>query len=485
MSTRLMKETRELLPTFIGTLLAIVVPYLIWHGSAEGFGYLAFGVGCALLGGCSFGNEFQHRTLTLLLSQPISRSVQWRDKMLILGAGVAASLVVLLVCQGVYSAAPDRPTPVYLVLIALCAFCGAPCWTLLCRQTISGIACAAGAPICVLSIYALVNWRVFHHEEIGETSLITLLGLYCAAVTWAGYIQFKQLEVFDTTARELSLPAGLEAALARPFARASACLPGPFASLLRKEFRLQQVSFLLAGVFFIIAVMGFCVAPLYRPLGQGIVGGDYGLFMVLLPLVAGAMAVAEEKGWGVAEWHLTLPPSGRQQWSAKMLAVLPTSVVLGLLLPAVVFLPGEQLLRGEGPGPAIPPVHVLGAFVLGQLLLTSVAVYAASFSKNTLRAILTAFAILIGGYCIAGLTASWGTKTVLPLVPATLLVPGHFVMPVLYATLLLLLCLTQWFAWSNFRRLGAPFRRVLLQLLVLLFAAALGLMAVISALHLA
>jgi hypothetical protein len=484
MSARLIKETRELLVILIGTLLLIVVPFLLNGASAAPFGVVAFGLGCAVLGGCSFGNEFQHRTLALLLSQPISRSALWRDKMLILGAGIVTSLAALLVCQQVYCPVADRETAVVLPLIALCAFCGVPYWTLVYRQAILGMAPAAGFPVLVVGVYALLKW-VSTGKEVGLSSVAILLVLYCAAVFWRGHARFRQLEVFDSTAPDLSLPVRLEAVLARPLAKVSSRFRGPIASLLKKELRLQQVSFLLAGVFCLIAVMGFCVLPLYRGLGQGILGGDYGVFLVLLPLVAGAMAVAEERGWGLSEWHLTLPPSTFQQWSAKMLAVLPTSVVLGLLLPATMFLVGEPLLRGNGPGAAIPPVNVLGGFVLGQLLLASVAVYAASFSKTTMRAILAAFAILIADCWISGLTASWGIRTVEPLFLPTLLPRGHFVMPVLYASLLLLLCLTQWFAWSNFRRSGAPTRRLLVQLVVLLFAVAVGSMAVYTGLHLA
>ena len=87
MNARLIKETRDLLPIFAGTLLLIVVPYL--HLAARRIRHIfALGVACVVMAGSSFGNEFQHRTLSLLLSQPIARSVLWRDKMLVLGAGM-------------------------------------------------------------------------------------------------------------------------------------------------------------------------------------------------------------------------------------------------------------------------------------------------------------------------------------------------------------------------------------------------------------
>jgi ABC-type transport system involved in multi-copper enzyme maturation permease subunit len=474
MTARLIKETRELLVIWIGTLLLIVVPFLLNGASAAPFGAVAFGLGCAVLAGCSFGNEFQHRTLALLLSQPISRSAVWLEKMLVLGTGIASSLAALWVCQGVWGAAPDQEASLVPLLIALCAFCGAPYWTLVCRQPLVGMASAAGFPIALLGGLALIGTWLGRSEPVELGSATILLTLYCAVVFWRGHSRFKQMEVVDSFERELSLPAGVEAALARPLGKVSSRYRGPFASLLKKELRLQQVSLLLAGVFFLIAVIGFCVLPLYRPLGVGILGGDYGVFVLVLPLVAGAIAVAEEKGWGLSEWHLTLPPSACQQWSAKMLATLSTSTVLGLLLPAAMLLAGQPLLRGNAPGSAAPPVYGLGAVVFGQLLFTSAAVYAASFSKTTLRAILAALGILVSGSWATALAATSAIKGVPPMEFTAHMLQGHSPLPVVYVSLLLLLGLTQWFAWSNFRRSGAPVRQLVLQLLLLLLAVGLG-----------
>ena len=83
-------------------------------------------------------------------------------------------------------------------------------------------------------------------------------------VYWLGYAKFKRLEAVDGPARELSLPAGLEAFFTRPLTKVSSRFRGPFATLLKKEFRLQQISFLLAGVFVLIAVAGVCLVKLHR-----------------------------------------------------------------------------------------------------------------------------------------------------------------------------------------------------------------------------
>ena len=483
MNARLIKETRELLPILIGTLLLIVVPCLIWPIEAEPFGCLALGLGCAVLGGCAFGNEFQHRTLSLLLSQPIARSVIWRDKMLVLGGGMLASLVVLAVCQRVCCPGPVGGWWSALVLIPLCAFCGAPYWTLRLRHGIGGMVFAAAAPGCILGFTALAaEWLFVDVEGVGIGAGIVLTILYCAVVYWRGYASFQRLQAVDGPARELSLPAGLEAVFTRPLAKVASRFRGPFATLLKKEFRLQQISFLVAGLFFLIALAGFCLIKVRPTVAEGIIGGDVLIYVVILPLIAGAICLAEERGWGMAEWHLTLPPSALKQWSAKMLVALPISLGLGLVLPTVMYVGGAALLGRSTINLSLPPASELpticaglGGWVLAQLLVTSVAVYAASFSRNTLRAILTAFVILAASVGVFTLAVNGMEDAVDRLVrwlhwlgPVPL--EEKRALSVVCGMLVYLLCLIQWFAWSNFRRHGASARRLLVQFAVILLS---------------
>ena len=252
MNARLIKETRALLPMFACTLPLIVVPSLIWP--SEGFGYFALGVACVVMAGSSFGTEFQHRTISLLLSQPIPRSVIWREKMMILGAGMVMSLAVLVVCLVASPSGNGHQAWVVLALIPLCAFCGTPFWTLEMRQGIGGMAAAVGFPSAVMAVCALVNEQLgVNNEAALMTAILTFLFIYCAVVGWLGYAKFKRLEAVDMPSRELSLPGGLEAILVAPLTRISSRFGGPVATLLKKEFRLQQISFLLAGVFVLIA----------------------------------------------------------------------------------------------------------------------------------------------------------------------------------------------------------------------------------------
>jgi hypothetical protein len=455
MNARLIKETRDLLPVFAGALPLIVVPSLLW--ADLGFGYFALGVACLLMAGNSFGSEFQYRTLSMLLSQPIPRSVLWRDKMLVLGAGILASLAALLGCLAIQHPVNDGQVWLALVFVPLCAFCGAPFWTLALRHGIGGMVAAVGAPCGLLAVYALVAEQLGGQESPAlVTAILILLVIYCAVVYWLGYATFKRLEAVDSPSRELSLPAGLEAIFVAPLTKMSSRFRGSFAALLKKEFRLQQISFMLAGVFVLIAFAGFCLSKHYPEVAAGTVGGDIFIYVLILPLIAGAIAVAEEKGWGMAEWHLTLPPSALKQWSAKMVATLSTSLVLGLALPAAMFVVANPLFSQPRERMSLPPAFLILSWVLGQLLVTSVAIYAASFSKNTLRAILVAFVILAAGAGAIALAIRW-IQLVTPTLRLWIGRPHSdeaLILPLLSVALFLVLCLFQWFAWSNFRRFG-------------------------------
>ena len=236
--------------------------------------------------------------------------------------------------------------------------------------------------------------------------------------------------------------------------------------MLKKELRLQQTSFVLAGLFFLVALTGAFLIQFRPELGKNILGGDYLIYVLILPLITGAISVAEEKGWELAEWHLTLPPSALTQWSAKMLATLSISLALGLLLPAAMFLVGEGLSGARGAWNSLPPGPEIAGWVLGQLLLTSVAVYAASFSNNTLRAMFAAFGI--SAACVGVLLLMARMVEII----GPRLLPSMGFSGVNYGLILPLvliaLCLLQWFALSNFRRQRPPALTLAGQLTVIL-----------------
>ena len=100
MNARIIKETRSLLPVFCVTLLAAIAPRLVWsRETAQAVGMCVFTICCLDHGKAScFGNEYQWRTMPLLLAQPVPRGRIWNEKMLVLGTALGVGLVLYLLC---------------------------------------------------------------------------------------------------------------------------------------------------------------------------------------------------------------------------------------------------------------------------------------------------------------------------------------------------------------------------------------------------
>lgn len=174
----------------------------------------------------------------------------------------------------------------------------------------------------------------------------------------------------------------------------------------------------------------------------------------------------------MAEWHLTLPPSTLKQWSAKMLAALSTSLVLGLVLPTAIFLAADPLFSRPDSRTSLPPGFAIPCWILGQMLVTSVAVYAASFARTTLQGILASFVILaaLGGALL--LAVNWAHHIAPAPIPWIGLphVGEVLIWPLAYAALFFALCLIQGFALFNFRRYTLPGPRLIVQFTVILLS---------------
>jgi len=196
------------------------------------------------------------------------------------------------------------------------------------------------------------------------------------------------------------------------------------------------------------------------------------VYVLVLPLLAGALSLGEEQAWNIADWQLTLPPSAARQWLAKLLTTFSTSLVLGVLLPTLAFLLGDALF-GNGRGDPSPPWFIMQGLVLGQCCLTALAVFCGSSCGSTLRGILLAFGLLpalgLAIYFGWWVGENWyGRQHYLmgallsdtfPAVTAWLEASAEF---------LVLGCLSLVFAFANYRQRGVMVNRIIVQMLVLL-----------------
>jgi hypothetical protein len=510
---RIIKELKVLLPglvlAWLGAILTLCLNLKepeVWTVGLSVFGCLI------LMGAEAFGSEFQQNTMALLLSQPVSRATLWKEKMTMLGGALTLGAGVFLAAISVSGPAPLTKTDwMAFALVPLGAFCTAPFWTLVFGSALAGGLFTVIVPVVVLGLNDYVYREWLRRPEAEQNTAIALLVLYCGVACWLGYRRFKALQVVEGQMREVGLPAGLEGILLRPWRGVGARFAWPFASLVKKELRVQQFSFLGAGLFCAVAIAATALRQLH--LSSDAQGGwtspllmvDFFIYLPVLPLVVGAVSVAEEKSWGLADWQLTMPPSVFKQWCAKLLVTFFTSIALGLILPAALALAGGALLaEPQNPGNAPPPLHALrGALnfgltggtdlsgslasvpvaigflcclALGQSVLTSVAIYAATLCAKTARALVLASGLVLVGGALMKIVG----KIVFDHREASVQIASAFwsdqppapmtVIQMLATAFIVLLCLLLGFSYSGYRRRGLTVRRRATHALVLAVA---------------
>ena len=417
MNARIIKETRSLLPVFGVMLLTAVVPPLIWRRDiASGVGFMVFLACCAMLGACSLGNEFQWRTLPLLLSQPVPRRRLWLEKMLVLGSAVALGCLAFLACTFVPDFGNGSADRWLVALVPLVGLCSAPYLTLVFKNTVGAAAVTVILPIgCAVSLGALEQGLTHYIPQAGEwldKSLelhplaypATGALIYSLTFGWLGYRKFIGLQVIDSQAQDITLPPRMEAALAGPLRRFLPGYTGPWASLFRKELRLQRASFILAGLMLALVPLQLLAWTLFHSeIAVGSLWVNFAVCVFIIPLVATGMSVAEERNLGVANWQFIQPVSARKQWAVKIVVVLLVCVTLGLLLPAA----GVVVAKGyfDPKGLQLPQVNTtedaIYLFLIAPLLyllLLNLGVFTSSVSTTTFQAVIKTIAIILLGF---------------------------------------------------------------------------------------
>jgi hypothetical protein len=141
-ATRIYKKVRGLFWPWCVAMILAALPGT--HG-------LGFFVGVPLVASFSFGNEFRHRTISLLISQPIGRMKIWDEK---LSAMLIAVVPVLLICawqaayfwshgaSEIWKRVPDEAMSAIVEGVALwfiITVASAPYWTLRSRSMLGGL----------------------------------------------------------------------------------------------------------------------------------------------------------------------------------------------------------------------------------------------------------------------------------------------------------------------------------------------------------
>jgi ABC-type transport system involved in multi-copper enzyme maturation permease subunit len=380
MRQRLLKELRCLLPAWA---LALVLPLAGWlaFGRLQHLfnGVLPFAlVFSAFVGAAAFGTEFHHRTMPLLLSQPTSRRRLWHEKMLVLGAALASVATLYALTSGM----PVSLCPLFLVPV-LCAFGVTPYLTLKSGSAVvaTGLTLAGSALLARVGTVVFQEWP--RDNQISWSLYVYVLAshaAYAAVGYWLGYTTFLRWEANGTSAWR-------EAGVARDptldkFIIWNSGPAHPLGSLVRKEFSLQKLSLLLGGVLCVLGAGTVFLSWVHPEYSTGALKNIVFLYCLFLPILTGTVTVAEERGLGLLEWHLTLPVPVWKQWAVKLAVAWGISLLLGFFLPW-----GLALLHARvDPETGGRWFHVANYLHL-CLLGTSVAIYASSVSKNVLRAV--------------------------------------------------------------------------------------------------
>lgn len=92
--TRMKKEARALFWPWCATVMAGALLFVVHYPFAQDLNVLSFFLGIPLLATLSLGMEFQHRTLSLWLAQPATRTQLWGEKMVVMCAAVISAALV-------------------------------------------------------------------------------------------------------------------------------------------------------------------------------------------------------------------------------------------------------------------------------------------------------------------------------------------------------------------------------------------------------
>ncbi len=378
------KEVTALLPVWVVAAFAIVASH--WQIDALRYlGVSAYFIGTAVLGAWALGHEYTYRTLPFMLALPVPRWRWWAVKLTVLAPMLATltglAWVFLPLDRG------DQSLGLALfVLPPLVALFVAPWLTMATGSPTAAAVLAFSAMGGSLALGELIG--VLRPEFTSEAHAFHVAFIWWAAGGLAlvgavmGWRSFRTLEAPDGPGEDIQLTIG------RRRARQSVTRSPALAALVGKELRLQQLSLVVAVTFSAIYVV---VALTTRRVDQDLMLANVLLtfYVVVIPIVLGSAAVAEERRFGMLDMQLLLPVGVAVQWAIKAAVTLGLAVALGLLLPIALMTAAQPARRGY-----------LGLLIMAPQWLvfagcfTAVALYVSSLTRSGMRAMVLSIAVI-------------------------------------------------------------------------------------------
>lgn len=443
------KELRALAPTWLAITAAMIATD---YGPMplRGLGPVCYFVGVVALGAQAIGHEFSHRTLALLLTQPVRRQRVLLVKLAVL-AGLVAALAGVAAVTLTFGRNEQSFKAVLIALPAALAFFVAPWLTMATRSPLAGTV----FPVALAGVtFAAGNWlgvRLYGYtrevDAFRAAFMWWTMGGLCATGVVMTWWTFLRLQVTDgspdLTIRRRGVPARSAAVAFRK--------RSPVWMLLIKELHLQQLALVVAAVFvagYLLIVLAFARSS--RNLGESlaIVSVFYG---GVLAVLIGALASAEERQMGTHEWQQLMPMPAWQQWAVKAGTAIGLAFVLGVGLPVLLMsvVPPEHTAWPRRVWPMRQPV----TFILFAIVTTG-SLYVSSLTRSGLWALTLSIPVMFGTAIFFGWVARPIEQAVYRaglLGPLRLSLPAIADNAVFVAVFIALLGMVLWFGLANHR----------------------------------
>ena len=282
----------------------------------------------------------------------------------------------------------------------------APWLTLLCRSPLAGTVFTVALPFGFWTLSEAMALARFGFDYTASSETVNfkagVMGFMLLA-HWAGgavcgWRKFRRLEAIEGRVGELHLPRWLS----RQHPAKSVTRPSksghPLWGLVKKELRLQQIAFFTAGIFLLVWLCWWQIHRLRPDLGSTFIDAGTFLYVGLLPLLIGAVASAEERQLGTAEWQILLPVAARKQWMIKVAVLLALSIILAVLLPV-----GALGLFSWGGDFKEGLLSLTMVFCGAAVALTTMSLYISSACNNGLKAMLVSLPVAVALLALIGI----------------------------------------------------------------------------------
>jgi ABC-type transport system involved in multi-copper enzyme maturation permease subunit len=471
MNALVKKEIRLLLPCCLISLVLTFANWLVpanpngyWEMFRAGFPFLFCPAMVVMLALDSFGVEISSGIFTSLLAQPVPRQQIWRMKSLLLLAAIVIILVAWWISFFLNASVRFLTSDVDVHnimlgtgLFALVVYSGGLWTVLLLRQV------AAAFWFTLIVPAALLTISTFFLQDPSDKTVESVAIIVLTAYSVAGFLfarwLFLRAQDVAWTGGTIALPE-LKSTL-QLFADSGAKRTWrPKAALFGKELQLHSVTLFFACVLLVLHIGVFFLRIYYanshrNSLAAGVSDFFWTLWLVM-PLVIGCTAVAEERKLGMPDGQFCLPVSRRCQFAVKFIPAMIFGTLLGGVMPVLLetvaahfgapngyFRLQSYAYNEFGPGLVWFQISII-ALAAG---MSAAAFFASTLARSFLQSLGLAIVIATG----SGLAASFIGHIWVRQASFLGIIPWPWVLPILIA-IPTVAVLYLWLACRNFSR---------------------------------